>query len=131
MLRFILQLSVFVVLLLSLDYFVIEELFNSTFSGLYYFSFLYFTSLVALIHFALQRSLQERPQKFVIRFMGAMGIKIFLSLMILVIIMYTGMDNSKQFALNYVILYLLYTAFSINRMLRAQRNESAKAKKHD
>ena len=121
-LRYFIELATLSIVLLPVNYYVQEELLKMDFSSLHYFSFIYFILLVTVIQIFLVRSLRNRPQKFVITFMASMGIKIFLSLMILVVIMYTGLNSSKEFAINFLVLYLVYSGFSIMHMQKVQKD---------
>ncbi len=122
--RFLIELGILTAVLLPINFFVLEELLKVEFKPLHYFIYIYYVAMVLVINIVMMRALKNRPQGYIISFMSSMGIKIFLSLMILVVIMYTGLDNSKPFAINYLILYLVYSAFSIFQMLRAQRGIS-------
>jgi len=122
--RFLIELAVLTVILLPLNYFVLEELLDTEFKLIHYFVYAYYVIMVFIIQMVMMRALKNRPQRYIISFMSSMGIKIFLSLIILVVIMYTGLESSKPFAINYLILYLVFSAFSIFQMLRAQREFS-------
>jgi hypothetical protein len=116
-------------ILVPVNYYVLEELMDMPFTKLHYGVYTYFVLLILAAHLFMARSLQDRPQRFVVVFMASMGIKIFLSLIILVIIMYTGINNSKPFAINYLILYLVFSSFSISQILRLQRTLAEKKEK--
>jgi len=125
-LRYIIQLAILIAVLLPINYFVLVELMHIEFSRLYYFSYLYYIILVFIIQIMMSRALKDRPQNYIISFMASMGVKMFLSLGILVVIMYPGLNSSKYFAINYLLLYLIFSAFSIFQMLQAQREVSGK-----
>lgn len=121
-LNFLLQSAILILLLISINYFVLEEFFKTDFTALYYSIYVYFYLMITVIHVFMIRALKKRPQQYIIVFMSSMGIKIFLSLIVLVVIMYSGLNKTKTFAINFLILYLLFSSFSIYQMLRAQRH---------
>lgn len=124
--RFFISLFLLSFVLVSINYFLLQEVFNTTFTSFYYGVYIYFITLVSIVHFIMLDSLKKRAQRYIVVFMASMGIKIFLSLAVLVVIMYSGINNTKVFAINYLMLYLFYSAFSISQMLRAQKNLSSK-----
>ncbi|MEQ9063797.1 MAG: hypothetical protein RIE58_06450 [Vicingaceae bacterium] len=110
-----------VVLLLPLDYFILDELLNVPFGTVYYFTFFYFVGAVLFIQFYLNSSLKKRPQQFIWSFMGALGLKMFLSLLILLIVIYAGIADPKTYGINYISLYMIFSVFSVIQILKAQR----------
>ena len=120
-LNFITGLAILLLAMIPLNYYILEELIGQTFLPLHYYSYLYFVTLVLVVHFILVRSLKKRPQRFVINFMAVMGIKIFLSLILLVVFIYFFDVNKKVFGINYMILYLVFSSYSIASILKAQK----------
>ena len=108
--------------LLPMNYFIVVELLQSTFDIINYLTFIYFMVLVAIIQILMSRLLKERPQRFVPGFMGALAIKMFLTLTILVIVVYLGLVDKYVFGINFTILYLIFTTFSITHILSVQRS---------
>ena len=127
--RFLVELAVLSVILLPMNYYVTEALLSLDFDILYYGVYLYYLLLVIGIQVAIIRALRDRPQKFIIVFMSSMGLKIFISLILLVTVMMSGLNNSKAFAINFLILYLVFSGFSIYQMQRAQKEISPQEKK--
>ena len=123
---FIFGLLVLLTVVLPLNYYVLEELLDLPFSKLHYFVYGYFVFIITLIHIYMVQSLKERPQRFVIAFMASMGIKILISLLLLVVIMYTGINNTKTFAINYLALYFIFSSFSVFHTLKTQKSAEAK-----
>ena len=121
---FILRLLVFLIVLLPLDYFVLQEVFNIEFSYKYYFVFGYFTLIVLLIQIYINNSLKKRPQVFIWTFLGALGLKMFLSLLVLVIVMYAGVSEPKIWAVNFVSLYFAFSTFSALQIMKAQKTST-------
>lgn len=121
-LSFLLRSAIPLLFLISINYFVLEVFFKTEFSALYYGIYSYFYLMITIIHVFMVRALNKRPQQYIIVFMSSMGIKIFLSLIVLVVIMFSGLNKSKIFAINFLTLYLLFSAYSIYQMLRGQHH---------
>lgn len=119
---FILGLISMILILIPLDYYVIVELLNAPFDVINYLTFVYFVLIICIIQFAMMKVLQGRPQSFVPGFMAALGIKMFLTLTILTVLVYLGMVEKKVFGINFAVLYFIFTSFSITHILRAQRS---------
>ena len=121
LLKFLVELATLTIILLPVNYYVLEEILNIDFNNLHYFVFTYLIIMVSIIQFTMMKSIKNRPQRFVFSFMSSMGIKIFISLFILVVIMYSGINNSKPFAINFLALYISYSTFSVLQILRLQK----------
>jgi hypothetical protein len=119
-LRFFVLLIVFTALLIPFNYFVLEALLSQEFAFPQYLTYAYFAGITLLVQGFLIKSLEERPQKFVINFMAAMGVKIFLSLILLAIHLYFNKDDGKIYAVNFTVLYLAYAALGTYAILRLQ-----------
>ena len=128
-LRFLIELAVLSVVVLPINYYVVEALLQLDFGSLYYVSYLYYLLLVIAIQLAIIRALNDRPQKFIIVFMSSMGLKIFISLIFLVVVMLSGINDTKAFAINFLLLYLLFSGFSIYQMMKAQKEMAPNEKK--
>ncbi len=121
MIRFFGLLLVITLVLLSFNYFILEELLNQPFSLKNYLSFTYFFAGGFVMFRYLFNSMNDDPKKFVTRFMAAMGIKIFVSLMILVIYLWVHEAQGKVFAVNFLILYLLYSGILFQRLYKGKK----------
>lgn len=75
---------------------------------LFYF---YFITLLSL--WIIERSAAKDPEKLANGFFTAMMIRLFVSILIAILIIYFDRTNSTIFALNFLILYLLYLGFEI------------------
>ena len=120
--KFFVGLISMLLILIPLDYYIVVELLNSPFDIINYLSFVYFVLVVCIIQFSMIKVLKGRPQSFVPGFMGALGIKMFLTLIILAVLVYSGMVEKKVFGINFTVLYFIFTSFSITHILRAQRS---------
>ena len=124
MFLFLLRLMVLLIILLPLDYFVLQELVKIEFGTKYYVAFAYFTLVVIFIQVYIAKSLKKRPQVFIWTFLGALGFKMFLSLLLLVIVVYAGVSDYKIWAVNFVSLYVAFSAFSAMQIMRAQKTST-------
>lgn len=94
---------------------------NEAFTLKNYLSYLYFFVGSFFVYRFLFISMNEDPKKFVTRFMAAMGLKIFISLMILVVYMWFNQSEGKVFAVNFLVLYLLYSGLIFNRLYKVKK----------
>lgn len=94
-----------------LHYFIFEQLsfsWNEWIWGLY----LYFPLTTLIIHRLLIKRIAGRPQSFVTVFMGTMAAKLFISLMLLLLVLFLNPEIKIPFALSFLYLYLLYTSLT-------------------
>lgn len=78
-------------------------------SSWHWFLYLYFPALSLLINYMLQKQIGGRPQTFVTVFMGSMVAKLFFSLMVLLLVIYTNPLIKISFAISFLSLYLIFT----------------------
>lgn len=121
---FTLRLLAFLIVLLPIDYFVFEAVLKITFGFSHYFVFAYFTLIVFFVQIYINKSLKKRPQVFIWTFLGALGLKMFLSLLLLVIVMYAGVNEPKVWAVNFVSLYFVFSVFSALQIMKAQKSST-------
>lgn len=119
--RFILICVLLTAVLIPFNYFVLDGILDRKFDYTYYLAYGYFLVLTIVIQGLLLKSLSERPQKFVVNFMAAMGGKIFLSLILILLHLYFNKEGAKVFAVNFTVLYLLYSFLGIYHILSVQR----------
>lgn len=74
---------------------------------------LYFFLITLLSLWIVERSASKDPEKLAKGFFTAMMLRLFVSIIIAMIIIYFDRTNSTIFALNFLILYLLYLGFEI------------------
>lgn len=128
-LSFLVAVIALTILLIPFNYYVLEELLKLPFGNLQYASFAYFVMVILGIHYKLLGALKKRPQQFVTTFMGLMAIKMFLSIGLMLLMIYAGGADIKSFVVNFVVLYMLYTALEIQYILKAQRAQDDAEKK--
>ena len=103
LLRFILICVLLTVVLIPFNYFILQGMLTIPFDQSIYLAYGYFLVLSILIQAFLLKSSSDRPQKFVINFMAAMGGKVMLSLLLLVLHMYFHKEGAKVFAVNFAV----------------------------
>jgi len=74
--------------------------------------YLYFPLATYLIHQILNKQIDGRPQVFVTAFMGTMAAKLFISLGLLLVVLYSFPAIKISFALSFLYLYLLFTSLN-------------------
>ena len=73
----------------------------------------YFLLINVIIHSFLLKASEKSPNKFVITFMVLTSMKMMISLMIIVIIVFTNKPNFLAPALTFAFLYLLFTILEV------------------
>ena len=111
--KFTYYLSILIISLISLmaHFFTFQSLgfeWNQWMWGLY----IYFPFSTLVIHRVLSKKVAGRPQSFVTSFMGTMAAKLFISLILLLAVLYRFPSIKIPFALSFLYLYLLYTSLN-------------------
>lgn len=91
-----------------LSFFSLEWLYDYYWYLLFYF---YFITLVSLL--LIERTAIKNPDDISKGFFGAMMLRLFVSVIIATIILYYDRESSTIFALNFIVIYLLYLGFEI------------------
>jgi len=79
---------------------------------------LYFLITLSFFHVMLLRTTQKRTQLFVSRYMLLTGIKLFVNLGILLALMFSLKDKIVVIVINFLIQYIIYTAFEVRELLK-------------
>jgi hypothetical protein len=119
-LRFFVLVLALTALLIPFNYFVVEAVFGQHFGMEHYLTYVYFAIVTLIIQGFLVKSLESTPQRFVVNFMAAMGLKIFVSLALLGLHLYFNKGEGKLYAVNFTLLYLAYVALGTYSILRLQ-----------
>jgi hypothetical protein len=91
-----------------LSFFSLEWLYDYYWYLLFYF---YFITVVSLL--LIERTAIKNPDDISKGFFGAMMLRLFVSVIIATIILYYDRESSTIFALNFIVIYLLYLGFEI------------------
>lgn len=84
----------------------------------------YYTLVTAAVHHWLTTSVE--PKKFVMRFMGITGIKLFLNLIVILIYGLFVRKSAVSFALMFMIIYFIFTFFESAQLIRSLKQEKEK-----
>ena len=85
--------------------------------GMFAFQFI----LTGLIHYMSVNALDKGNNAFNTAVMGSIGLKLFLSVAFIIFYLLYDRSNSIWFGINFILLYLFYTAFEIYSLLRNLR----------
>lgn len=80
--------------------------------------YIYFPLMSLIINQLLMKQMKGRPQTFVTVFMGSMAAKLFISLILLLFVLYFNPDIKVPFAISFLYLYLLYTVLNTIHVFR-------------
>jgi hypothetical protein len=84
-----------------------------------YFVVVYFFLFSLLTHFVLGKTMDsENKNLFTYRFMAMSGLKLFLSLMVILIYAFTNKRHVIPFAILFLLIYFLFTGFEIFSILK-------------
>ena len=87
---------------------------------------LYFAVVTGILHAWQEHAFETNPKGFVNRFMAALMGKMFLSVVVLVLLLFTVPQAvSIPLALSFAVLYLLYLIFSTVRLIRLSQTGKA------
>jgi len=126
-LRLLLWLTAVSLVLLALDAFVLAPRFAFEIGGGIFLAYGFLFSLSLLVHFWVIRATQNNNRQFVNTFMGASGLKLFLSLGLLVIYITVNPEERVVFAVHFMVLYLIYTLIGSILAIQAVKKTAQKA----
>lgn len=84
-------------------------------------------TLVLLSHFVARKGLKDKARDFHIFYMGSLSIRFLLALIYLFLIVYFYLDQGAIIAINFFLLYFLYTSFEIYSLLANLRAENKRS----
>ncbi len=94
-----------------------------------YFILVFFFLFSYFSHLLLNKSLlAENKNEFTYRYMAASGIKLFLSLIVIVIYAFTRKTGVIPFALLFIFQYFLFTGFEVSLLLKQLKSKSSRNK---
>lgn len=121
--KYIVRLIIFVCLIL-LSVYVLEPFISVTFkSGWIYYLIYFFSFATLILHLILFRLLQTSPRKFVAYFMAAVGIKLFVYLAILLILVFSSPERAVGTLAEFFVLYLLFTIYETYFILKLKHKQ--------
>jgi hypothetical protein len=105
------------VLLFFWNYFTPENLHHS----LSWVILAFFSISTFVVHLYLSKSAEGDPKAFVGKFMGVTGLKLFLYLIVLIILLLTDRDHVRAIALYFLVMYFLFTVFEVSSLYKLLR----------
>lgn len=109
---------------LACIHFVVIQLSELVWHNSYIVLYVYFPLITLLIHSVLLKQINKRSQLFINYFMGSMTVKLFLSMILLLVVLYTQPNVRVSFALIFMFMYLVYTALSVVVLFKKLRQNS-------
>lgn len=122
--QFMFRLVVLTVVLLVATLAIFNFAIHHDFTIAYWFIFIYFFGMTSLVHFLLLRAggADEEPKKFVPKFMGVLGLKMFASLLYIFIYSFMFTEDMFAFAITFICVYLSYTTLEVVSILGALKD---------
>jgi len=117
--KFLIQLAVLTVVLFGAQYLVFTYGFEKEMSFPYLMLYPWFIGLTGFVHFFLLRAGQKDHKKFVPIFMGSIGLKMFACLAVLMVFIAYNAEETKPFAVSFMVLYFAYTTLEVLAVLKA------------
>ena len=122
--KFLFRLVMLTLILTCLGYgffnFILPESYFSFFPVLPVFLF----TVTVAVHLYLIRASKGDTRKFVSKYLGAMGLKIFLYLAFIVIFLAVDKDNTISFIVSFLVMYAAFTGFEVISFLNTLKNNS-------
>lgn len=82
---------------------------------------MYMAILTWLIHQWLVKSIAKRPAQFVASFIGAITIKMLLSILVVGILAYFNRPSLKIIGVSFIVYYFVYTAINVKFLLKENK----------
>jgi len=117
--KYIFRLILFTLLLLSLTAILFYEILHAWFNPIFPFILLYFFILNSLQHASLLKTKEKKPMVFHTRFMVWIGVKLFVNMTIITVLVLIFRSEALSFALYFVSCYLFYSAFEVISLIKS------------
>jgi ABC-type polysaccharide/polyol phosphate export permease len=75
------------------------------------------------MHAILIKKIDQRPQAFITAFMGLMSAKLFISLILLLVVIYINREVKIPFAILFMLFYTVFTVLSTSVLFRELRSK--------
>lgn len=92
-------------------------------SGWIYYLVYFFTFTTLVLHLILFRLTESSPGKFVAYFMAAVGLKLFLYLAILLILVFSFPERAVGILAEFFVLYLIFTVYETYFILKLKHSQ--------
>lgn len=105
---------------------VVFYLLNIQLSLVYFIAYVYLIGFNLVAHHYLVKANNERPQKFINTFIAVLGLKMFMSLLLVLVLGLSFKDELLPLVISFLILYFCYTIFEIKSLLKLPKEKSNK-----
>lgn len=111
--RFILQSTVFTIIVFILGAIVYSTLLQSYYRSILPITVLFFYLVTNLVHAYLLKIAVKSGSRFTSHYMAASFLKMFFYLIVAIVYALLNKENAKIFLVNFLILYIIYTTFEV------------------
>ena len=126
MINYLRQLTFISITLIVLQLFVFYAL-DFKLSFLYVIPYLYLIGFNIVAHHFLLKANAERPQKFINTFIAVLGLKMFMSLLLVLVLGLSFKEQLLPLVISFLILYFCYTIFEIKSLLNLPKERANKS----
>jgi len=126
MINYLRQLTFISITLIVLQLFVFYAL-DFKLSFLYVIPYLYLIGFNIVAHHFLLKANAERPQKFINTFIAVLGLKMFMSLLLVLVLGLSFKEQLLPLVISFLILYFCYTIFEIKSLLKLPKEKANKS----
>jgi len=109
--------------LIGLGQLLVFNLLSLDWNWVYLILYVYFPAFSLIMHAILTKKIDQRPQAFVTAFMGSMSAKLFISLILLLVVLYTNREIKIPFAILFMIFYAVFTILSTSVLFKKLRSK--------
>jgi hypothetical protein len=74
------------------------------------------------VHYALLKASEDDPRKFASKYLGAMGLKIMIYLVFLVVILFVDTEHAVPFLVSFLVMYITFTVYEVISILKYLKN---------
>ena len=120
---FLLKLTVLTVVLMGAEWATFRYGMDFEMTLAFWLSFAWFFGITLLVHIMLLRAGEKDAKKFVPVFMGMVGLKMFISLGMLMAYLALVEESVKSFAVAFLVQYIAYTVLEVTSVLKALKNK--------
>ena len=121
--NYIVRLVIFVCIILLLNYAVDPFISANYKSGWIYYLVYFFTFTTLILHLVLFKLMKRSPRKFITYFMAAVGLKLFIYLAILLILVFSFPNRAVGILAEFFVLYLLFTVYETYFILKVKHKQ--------
>ena len=118
LINFITRILIFSLIILSIGILLFTTVFKKYYLDVHSYTFIFFIALTIIVHSLILKASKKKMKKFVPYFMLSNSIKIFIYFIYIGVYLSFNKDDAIPFIITFLSLYLLFTAFEVNSILR-------------